>query len=266
MFNTHALIAINRVWAVLHPISCRTLHSRQFALSACSGLWAYILATNVPFLLLDSAYHRAKPASLHGCYTANDQQPRYTIFLLFAVFLAPLWVLWLALPTLLIARWRRRQRRSRIVGPSRLVHSDVALRSLGNESKVRGPDSAISPYIFMAHFLFLAAQGKSVHRSSIPATKTAAVKRGSRSAGSGGHGMTLLILLTLSVTLTWTPSTVLSTLGIWIPSINTNDLAFAATVALFGLQLTIDPIVFLLALPLLREAVRSCVRRSSSAR
>ena len=266
MFNTHALIAINRVWAVLHPISYRTLHSRQFALSACSGLWAYILATNVPFLLLDSAYHRAKPASLHGCYTANDQQPRYAIFLQFTVFIAPLFVLWLALPTLLIAGWRRRQRRSRVVGPSRLVHSEVALRPIGDAGKILPsvPTTPFALYLFTGSLSLPAAADKSVHCASI--TATTAAKQSSRSAGSGGHGMTLLILLTISVTLTWTPSTVLSTLGIWIPSINTNDLAFAATVALFGSQLTIDPIVFLLALPLLREAVRSCVRWPSSGR
>ena len=266
MFNTHALIAINRIWAVLHPISYRTLHSRQFALRACFGLWTYALAANVPFLRLDSAYHRAKPASLHGCYTANDQQPRYAIFLQFTVFIAPLWVLWLALPTLLIAGWRRRQRRSRVVGPSRLVHSEVALRPIGDAGKIllSVPTMPFPLYLFTGSLFLSAAGGQSIHCASITATTT--VKQSSRSAGNGGHGMTLLILLTLSVTLTWTPSTVLSTLGIWIPSVNVNDLAFAATEALFGLQLTIDPIVFLLALPVLREAVRSCVWHSSSAR
>ena len=97
-----------------------------------------------------------------------------------------------------------------------------------------------------------------------PNTTTTAsnIKRsGQGCSAGGGHGTALLVLLTLSVTMTWTPVTTLSTMGIWIPAINDNTLAFSSTMALFSIQYTIDPIVFVLALPTLREAVKQCMRR-----
>ena len=118
MFNTHAIIALNRVWAVLHPVSYRQLHRRRLALTACTILWIYALAANVTFIMLDSAYYRKHPATENGCYTANSDQQSYTTFLQIAFFVGPEMVVWLALPTLLIARWKRHRRRKQAIGPA----------------------------------------------------------------------------------------------------------------------------------------------------
>ncbi|OQV12934.1 hypothetical protein BV898_12855 [Hypsibius exemplaris] len=50
MLNTHALIATNRVWAIVHPVSYRSHHSLRFALFACGTIWLWIHFFGILFL------------------------------------------------------------------------------------------------------------------------------------------------------------------------------------------------------------------------
>ncbi len=118
MSHTHALIALNRLWAVMHPISYRNMHSRGIALFVCVSTWVSALAINMPFLMLDSAFYRQRPSTAHTCYTANDDQKSYSIALELVCFVVPEVLVWLALPVVLVARWRRRQKRQQSVAPS----------------------------------------------------------------------------------------------------------------------------------------------------
>ncbi|OWA50866.1 hypothetical protein BV898_15369 [Hypsibius exemplaris] len=42
MVNTHAIIAGNRVWAIIFPLSYRSLHTRHFAMVTCGIMWVIV--------------------------------------------------------------------------------------------------------------------------------------------------------------------------------------------------------------------------------
>ncbi|OWA50582.1 hypothetical protein BV898_15093 [Hypsibius exemplaris] len=96
---------------------------------------------------------------------------------------------------------------------------------------------------------------------------------GQRSASQQGRptpshrssGSLLLILLTISVTVCWTPNNVFFTWAIYYSSINSDlPVFFNFTLILIALQATIDPIMFTCAIASLRQALRQTFHVRSS--
>lgn len=66
MFNSHQLIALNRVWAAVHPLSYRSVHSMRIATLLCILNWVYVHAVVVPGWAADALYYRL-PVKDNGC-------------------------------------------------------------------------------------------------------------------------------------------------------------------------------------------------------
>ncbi|OWA51908.1 hypothetical protein BV898_16369 [Hypsibius exemplaris] len=90
--NTHGLMAVNRVWAVLHPFSYRRLHTSRLALGICLGLCVYVFLTMFPYFLLDALkYREAK-----GCALNVAAQVAYTVAGPLVLSSLPMAVVWVA--------------------------------------------------------------------------------------------------------------------------------------------------------------------------
>lgn len=56
--NTHALISINRIWALFLPITYKNYHTRSVAIGLCLGLVVYVHSFLLPGLIADDLYYR----------------------------------------------------------------------------------------------------------------------------------------------------------------------------------------------------------------
>ena len=59
VFNAHCLIALNRIWAVISPITYRQHHSKRRAVIACVVSWVYINAVTLPGFVGDALHHKS---------------------------------------------------------------------------------------------------------------------------------------------------------------------------------------------------------------
>src|SRR5207253_5010138 len=58
MFHAHALIALNRTWALVRPHSYRTIHSTRTAMGFCAAVWVYLHLTMVPEFVIETVNYR----------------------------------------------------------------------------------------------------------------------------------------------------------------------------------------------------------------
>ncbi|OQV17959.1 hypothetical protein BV898_07902 [Hypsibius exemplaris] len=84
--NTHSLIALNRAWAIVHPVSYRTRNTKRFSLQLCFGLWVFLFIVEFPNWLLNALYYR-RP---EGCIYNSDAMPAYNAFLDIVVYTLPI--------------------------------------------------------------------------------------------------------------------------------------------------------------------------------
>ena len=59
VYNSHFFVALNRIWAVVSPMTYRHYHTKRFALVVSVGLWVHIHLVTLPGLLLDHVYHNS---------------------------------------------------------------------------------------------------------------------------------------------------------------------------------------------------------------
>ncbi|XP_055349770.1 rhodopsin-like [Paramacrobiotus metropolitanus] len=64
---SHALITLNRIWAMTFPISYKNLHGYRFAVMLCSGVFIAIHALMIQGLVL-SERSRPRPVEKWGCW------------------------------------------------------------------------------------------------------------------------------------------------------------------------------------------------------
>ncbi|GAV06884.1 hypothetical protein RvY_16796-1 [Ramazzottius varieornatus] len=69
--NTHALIALNRLWAVYFPDSYRRKHKKKLAFCECLGMWIYLHVGCLPGIILDHLWYRP-PVEIKGCNFVTD--------------------------------------------------------------------------------------------------------------------------------------------------------------------------------------------------
>ncbi|OWA51169.1 hypothetical protein BV898_15663 [Hypsibius exemplaris] len=58
IINSHAVIAVNRAWAIIRPMSFRAAHTNRFTLTVCLIMWLYIHLVEGSFWLADTLYYR----------------------------------------------------------------------------------------------------------------------------------------------------------------------------------------------------------------
>ena len=104
--NTHAMISLNRIWALFWPLSYRHAHTKITAIWLCAGTWIYVHVWLCPGLLLDDLYYRmdedrceVNTAALH-----DWALPTQIVVHDFAVLIVGL--------TYPVIRWKIRQRKT----------------------------------------------------------------------------------------------------------------------------------------------------------
>ncbi|OQV16603.1 hypothetical protein BV898_09273 [Hypsibius exemplaris] len=225
IFNSHQLIAINRIWAVTRPISYRRIHSIRTATCLCLGVWAYVMVGLAPGLLQDAMYYRQPADGPGGCQLNTPGQLAWAVAVQIIYYIWPQVMMIVAL--LVISTAKRKQtklnltRKSGAVAPS---HAGSQKRSdLESPRGAAGATTAVDP----------------AHDEAPPTGQQ-------RRPTQRSHGDLLLVLLTLTVTVCWTPNNVYFSWLFFEPL--DAPVFFAVTTILLALQATIDPILFTLAL------------------
>ena len=59
VYNSHFFIALNRIWAVVSPMTYRHYHTKQKAIIVSIALWIYIHMVNLPGFIRDHVYHHS---------------------------------------------------------------------------------------------------------------------------------------------------------------------------------------------------------------
>ena len=114
----HILIAVNRTWAVLHPISYRSIHSKRVAVLLCAGMWCYIHVVLLPGIIRDALYFRMDMAS-NSCYLDSAAQRSWAIAVQVVIFNNPQLIMLTSLSIVVIMRYIRAGKKlSRRVEPT----------------------------------------------------------------------------------------------------------------------------------------------------
>ncbi|OWA50863.1 hypothetical protein BV898_15366 [Hypsibius exemplaris] len=116
MVNTHAIMAANRVWAIVFPVSYRSHHSRKFAMVTCLVMWTYVHIFDGGYMIsaVIDLYYRLTLLKLSGCLSkpshkvlawakAND----------LVVFALPVLFVIVSFPVVVLLRIKRQRQRDR---------------------------------------------------------------------------------------------------------------------------------------------------------
>ncbi|OQV20543.1 hypothetical protein BV898_05587 [Hypsibius exemplaris] len=229
--NCHILIAINRIWAVFWPYSYRHSHTKRVALLFCLAGWLEVSAMVLPGFILDILYYRTDPLK-NGCSLNIEAQWMWSAVTQFLLYNMGLQVMWLAYPII----WYKR----RLV--QKVAPTTAAIETARSETDKRR--SSVEQE--------RSARETTVGRSGVPRPRQ---KRSSKA-------FTVLTVLTISVTVCWTPIHVLYTLMLWWPFDRIGPLLLDIAVVLFSLQSVLDPILFVCTLPELQESLRRAITRA----
>ncbi|OQV14867.1 hypothetical protein BV898_10899 [Hypsibius exemplaris] len=229
----HSLIAVNRIWAVIFPHSYRTQHGMRAAVMVCLSMWAIIYSVTLPWLVLDQVLYRIPvengPAE---CSVNQSAQFAYSMVIEFTLFNFPLIATVLALPVILYATWRNRRLNARRVGNtiSRGGHPLRTLAQSATDAEHEPNSSAVVP---------------SVKRIARPKS----------------NATLLLVLLTVSLMVTYVPTSAIYTAAAFLPDYDWTE-AYLETAVTAPFQPAIDPILFALALTNVRTALVNVLTRS----
>ncbi|OQV25512.1 hypothetical protein BV898_00452 [Hypsibius exemplaris] len=245
IFHCHLLIAVNRIWAVVHPISYRSIHSVRTACCLCLVMWVYVHVVAAPEFILDALYYR-QPVETYGCFINMEVLATYDLIAEILFFNLPHLIMVLALPIVWVAKARQRQgslARSNVVRPARW---DEARRLAGLQLKLRrgGVDEGQHTNQVTDSTNYRHGTTKEVQDTKVALPTPPMVRRKS-------HGYFLLTLLTLSVLICWTPIDVYYLLKSIRHDFNV-PLFYQVAEILFSLQTTMDPLVFFFAMKHLR--------------
>lgn len=81
--NTHALISLNRLWALFWPIYYKRYHTKTVAFWLCMGSWAYVHIFLLPGLVADDLYYRVDDGTCYVNTTAQRSWALPTQFVLY---------------------------------------------------------------------------------------------------------------------------------------------------------------------------------------
>jgi 7 transmembrane receptor (rhodopsin family) len=257
VLNAHQLIAINRIWAVVHPISYRLHHSMRTATLLCVGMWVYVNLVMAPGLIRDSLYYR-RPVETHGCLMNRAAQPVLALITSVIVFDWPWVVMLLALPIIYFTKKMRRKAANlhkNVVAPSSMNPLPYA-----TTSKQQKPSEEVTEE---AKKCQNTPDGVQIACASVmvynvkSAVNQVTFKPGTVKSRRKSHGYLLLGLLVVSVAVCWTPYLIFYLL---VPFMKIDAPTFyqVATI-LFSCQTLLDPILFTMAIGSLRDSLRRIV-------
>ncbi|OWA50865.1 hypothetical protein BV898_15368 [Hypsibius exemplaris] len=116
MVNTHAIMAANRVWAIIFPVSYRTHHSRKFAMLTCLVMWTYVHIFDGGYMIsaVIGLYYRLTLLKLSGCL--SKPSPMVLAWAKtnnLVVFALPVLLVIVSFPVVMVVRIRRQRQRDR---------------------------------------------------------------------------------------------------------------------------------------------------------
>ncbi|OQV22649.1 hypothetical protein BV898_03474 [Hypsibius exemplaris] len=122
--NGHSLISVNRVWALLLPISYRHHHTHTVAVGLCLGSWVYVHIFLLPGLVMDDVVYRVDDAG--GCMVNTTAQRDWALPTQVVVYNSSVLIVGMSYP---IIWWKVRQRRK--------VVDVAATKNAGEGAKTR---------------------------------------------------------------------------------------------------------------------------------
>jgi 7 transmembrane receptor (rhodopsin family) len=239
--NCHTLISINRIWAVFWPHSYRQYHKKRVACLLCLAGWLEVQFIILPGFILDALYYRS-PLIVNPCFLNAMVQWDWSVAIQFTVYNMGLYLMWLSYPII----WFKRRQRQKIGPNSTNATSRVT-------SRVSAANTA-TPSVRAAQSVDEDLEEGTMKEEGVVVKSGNAAPQRQRSS----HAFTILTVLTISVTICWTPILCYYTITLWIP-IGSPLLLEIGTV-LFALQSVMDPVLFVIALPDLRETFRRALR------
>ncbi|OWA49810.1 hypothetical protein BV898_14345 [Hypsibius exemplaris] len=109
--NAHQLIALNRIWAAVSPVSYRSAHaSARTAVVLSAGVWVYVHVVMGPGWIGDALYYRL-PVTTNGCQMNLDGMPIYGWIVQLFIYELPLLTMIAAFPIILCVKTVRRRAR-----------------------------------------------------------------------------------------------------------------------------------------------------------
>jgi hypothetical protein len=256
ILNAHQLIAINRIWAVVHPISYRSHHSVRTATILCVSMWVYVHLVVGPILLADTLYYRL-PIEINGCLMNVLAQPTFNLVSSLVIFDWPEVLILLAFPIIHFTRKLRRKaaKRANNVAPSNM-HSVTYFREQYagfSQERSQVKDRTAKTDI---RDLQCASGSGADHIVDAVGRKPyqVPVKSMEMKTKSKSRGNIVLCLLVVSVAICWTPGTIYYLL---VTFINIDEpIYYQVATILFSCQTMLDPILFTIALTSLRQSLR----------
>ncbi|GAU94537.1 hypothetical protein RvY_06293 [Ramazzottius varieornatus] len=222
MCNAHALIALNRLWAITFPHSYRHRHSKRLAIGLCVSVWLYLHACLLPGLIINTRYYE-ESLETSVCEVKTAKQKTWSCIVQAIAYDLPTLVVFSVYSTVCI--WLCLRRKARQV-----KHETVSknIRQMASHMDV----------------------------SQVPhhSPGMASGRDKGRGKGTSSHGFLILTLMTFCVLSCYTPLQLAYTVGIYfetaIPGL------YRPAAVLYELITVIDPILFVLALSDLRKAFR----------
>ncbi|XP_055352057.1 octopamine receptor beta-2R-like isoform X2 [Paramacrobiotus metropolitanus] len=224
--HSHLLLTINRLWALTFPLSYKNHHSKRVAGILCGVTLLYIHVFFLPLVIIDRGFYRASSRT-YGC-TTNYAMPmvnKYAIAVQMVGCNIPLLFIVVVFPYLAVME----RQRKRTVGLAQTA----------------------TPYNLGIMGFFANAIAQPNHSHSSPnKARAATVRRNNRLSN---RPFALLTLLTISITICWTPIFTYWTTVLFVPlgSDYSGFRNFAS--ALVTLQPALDPILFGLSLRNVRK-------------
>ncbi|OWA50875.1 hypothetical protein BV898_15378 [Hypsibius exemplaris] len=220
--NSHAIISINRAWALVHPLSFRRAHTKRFTLTVCGIMWLYIHAAQGSFWLADLLYFRVN-VQVKGCMFNTEKLRTWTNVDAVVVYITPLLAIVLSFGIVMVGK---------------------VVRSRASITRKR---SAVQPRSVASRTGIEEAT-----QNSHPETG-AVMGNSSRPRRRRSFKYIMLTLLTVSFVVCSAPETIYFFLVGFVPNFWIQEW-FQVASLLFSCQSLVDPIIFVLTMDKLRTA------------
>ncbi|XP_055336585.1 tyramine receptor Ser-2-like [Paramacrobiotus metropolitanus] len=225
MIHAHALISINRIWAVTFPISYKYRHTKVTAIAICVANWIYVNALLLPQIIRDAVWYRELQITPF-CFLHVKPQYSLIVFTEFWCYVVPAVVIAGAFPYVMC---KRRKRTIAFVTeePNPEIATvgsiKVSLRS-GHKGTIRpgGPNDTPSEL------------------------RTSGPQRSS--------GYMIFTALTVTVLVCWIPNIVFFKMNLLVEYYDTT--VYEIVASLFMLQAVTDPVFFIISLKDIRANIR----------
>ncbi|XP_055334066.1 cholecystokinin receptor-like [Paramacrobiotus metropolitanus] len=249
--NTHALISLNRIWALFWPVSYKHYHTKSTAIWLCVGTWVYVHVWLMPGLVPDAMVWRKDDGT---CFVNTTAQPVWAMTTQMCLYNLTLVIITVTYPFIW---WKIRQRRKLIVprvgftnttsceqgttqngqsiqptcGPT--IGSVATEVDINNIDEDEAPDT--SPNI---------ASGQSFQKT---------LGKGVMTSSKSSQSFAVLTYLVLGVVFCWTPIMTFFTVADFTDF--NNNLLFIIGSLLYYSNSLLDPIFFCIAIRPLRATV-----------